>query len=173
MAEIVKVYKQVVPPSRFIGIKYFNKDRVNGNFGSKWEDWFKNQRFEKLEVLLSDEFKKTYDDVEAYIGLMRYKEDEEFEYWIGMFLPLDVSVPEGFEYVDFPASNLGVCYVKGFEYEIYCQEEECAKILMEQGYEIVTDEKGSIWFFERYGCPRFATPDNEGKIILDICHFIK
>jgi len=52
-------------------------------------------------------------------------------------------------------------------------EEECAKELVSKGFEIIPDKKGVYWFFERYGCPRFTTPDDKGNVILDICHYIK
>lgn len=42
-----------------------------------------------------------------------------------------------------------------------------------EGYKIIPDEKGAYWFFERYCCPRFTTPDEQGNIILDICHYIE
>ena len=104
---------------------------------------------------------------------MRYKEGEEFEYWIGMFLPENAQVEDGFDYVDFPSSNLGVCYVQGMEWEIYGQEERCAEHLVKEGYDIKKDDKGALWFFERYGCPRFTTKNEKGQVILDICHFTK
>jgi len=37
-------------------------------------------------------------------ALMRCKDGEPFEYWIGMFMPANTVVPEGFAYVDFPQS---------------------------------------------------------------------
>lgn len=173
MCEIVKTYKQEIPATRFIGIKYSDKDRVNGVFASKWEEWFETGRFAKLESFLTDGFRDEYEDSDAYIGLMRFKEGEEFEYWIGMFLPEGTIAPEGYEYIDFPKSNLGVCWIYGLEPEIYCKEDECAKKLSEEGYEIVSDKEGAYWFFERYVCPRFTNPDESGKVILDICYFVK
>lgn len=173
MYEIVKTYKQPVPAMRFIGMKYSDKDRVDGGFGSKWVEWFQTGRLNKLEGLLTDDFMHEYKDYDAYIGLMRWKEGQEFEYWIGMFLPEGVAVPEGYGYVDLPASDLGVCWLHGRESELYCKEDKCVERLTEEGYEIATDEAGACWFFERYGCPRFTEPDEEGKVILDICHFIK
>ncbi len=32
---------------------------------------------------------------------------------------------------------------------------------------------GAFWFFERYQCPRFTTPDEKGNVILDMCYFVK
>lgn len=173
MYEIIKTYKQEISSIRFIGIKYGNEDRVNGNFGSKWGDWFQSGRFEKLETLVTDDFNKEYEDSYAYVGLMRWKEEEKFEYWIGMFLPEGTVVPEGYDYVDFSASNLGVCWVRGYESEVYCKEDKCNEKLTEEGYEVITDKENALWFFERYGCPRFTQKNEEGKIILDICHFVK
>lgn len=173
MCEIVKTYKQAIPTSRFIGIKYGDEDRINGGFGSKWGEWFEAGRFNKLESLVTENFMHTYEDANAYIGLMRWKEGEKFEYWIGMFLPAETAVPDGYEYADFSASNLGVCWLHGTESEIYFKEDKCAKKLLEEGNEIVADEKGAWWFFERYGCPRFTEQDENGKVILDICHFVK
>ena len=102
-----------------------------------------------------------------------WKEGEPFEYWIGMFTPENTIVPEGFEYIDFPKSELGVCWVYGKEDEVYCKESKCAKRLSKEGYKVISDKDGAWWFFERYCCPRFTTPDDDGKIILDICHYIE
>ncbi|HEX3026747.1 MAG TPA: AraC family transcriptional regulator [Clostridia bacterium] len=173
MCGIVKTYKQPVGATRFIGIKYGDEDRDGGGFGGQWKEWFAAGRFDKLESLLTGEFKRSYEDSSAYIGLMRWKDGEKFEYWIGMFLPEGTEAPEGYEFVDFPASNFGVCWLRGPESEIYGKEDKCAERLSQDGYEIAADEKGAWWFFERYGCPRFTTPDENGNIILDICHFVK
>jgi hypothetical protein len=173
MYEITKVYKQSVPAMRFVGIKYGDQDRVNGGFGSQWGEWFANNRFALLEVLSTEELKMEYEDAEAYIGLMRWKEGEPFEYWIGMFLPVGTVVPEGFASVDMPEANLGVCWLKGPEGELYCKEDKCAERVSEEGHEVVSDKIGAWWFFERYGCPRFTNKDDEGRVILDICHYVK
>jgi hypothetical protein len=173
MYEIVKTYKQEVGATRFIGIKYGDEDRVNGTFGAKWDEWFQKGLFEKLETSLSEEFKKSYEDSDAYIGLMRWKEGEKFEYWIGMFLPEGTAVPDGYAHVDFSPSNLGVCWIRGDMSEVFCKEDKCAERLSKEGFEVITDNVGAWWFFERYGCPRFTEKDEEGKFILDICHFIK
>lgn len=171
MAQIVKVYRQTIPAFRFIGKKYSNSDRQNGTFGAKWSEWFQNGWFDEVEALST--IKNEYEDSDLYVGLMRCKHNDAFEYWIGIFMPKDTKVKEGFSYVDFPESNLGVCWIYGKENELYMHEDECGKRLEEEGYEIIPDEKGAYWFFERYGCPRFTTPDDLGNVILDICYFVK
>src|SRR5690554_568226 len=117
MAKIIKIYNQKVPALRFIGKKYYDKDRVNGTFQKQWSDWFEKGWFSKLESIND---KASFDDSDAYIGLMRYKKDEPFEYWIGMFFPENTKVPEGFSYVEFNKSNLGVAWVYGKEHN--CKE---------------------------------------------------
>lgn len=173
MCEIVKTYKQKLPATRFVGIKYGDEDRVEGSFAHLWGHWFQTGLFTRLEELITDEFKEAYEDFDAYTGLMRWKDGEKFQYWIGMFLPQETIVPEGYDYIDFIGASLGVCWIHGSEPEIYCNEEKCAEKLSEEGYEVVTDDEGAWWFFERYGCPRFTNPDENGRVILDICHFVK
>jgi predicted transcriptional regulator YdeE len=171
MAEIIKTYKQKVPAMRFIGIKYGDDDRVDGMFGACWNEWFREKRFEALYQAIGDI--PSYEDNGSYIGLMRWKEDEPFEYRIGMFAPEGADIPEGYEFCDFPKSALGVCWVKGKEPEVYMQEEYCMAEFMAEEYEPWRDDQGAMWFMERYGCPRFTEPDKDGNVILDICQFIK
>ena len=171
MADIIKTYRQSVPAMRFIGKKNNDEDRVEGGFGKLWGDWFANGWFEPLEK--SFNVKALYEDGDAYIGLMRFKEGEPFEYWIGMFCPEGAVVPEGYAHHDFRASDLGVVWLYGKDGEVYGQEDKCGESCMKEGFKIITDEQGAYWFFERYGCPRFTTPDEKGNIILDICHYIE
>jgi len=173
VAEITKVYSQTVPAMRFIGKKYTDNDRIDGNFSAKWDEWFKNDWFAVIEKCINTRLDEVYQDGDAYIGLMRWKKGEPFEYWIGIFTPENTQVPEGFEHVDFPKSKLGVCWVYGKDGDVYCKEDKCAEKLGEEGYKIIPDEKGAYWFFERYCCPRFTTPDEQGNIVLDICHYIE
>jgi hypothetical protein len=113
------------------------------------------------------------EDGDAYIGLEKYKKDEPFEYWIGMFMPANTPVPEGYVFRDFPKGSLGVCWVYGKEGEVFMQEENCMKKLAKEGYKFSSDENGFQWLFERYGCPRYTSPDEKGNIILDICFYVK
>lgn len=165
-AEIVKVYKEHLPSLRFIGKCYTNADRVGG-FGHKWGEWFQNGWFDELEIL--GELK----DIEnGYLGFMRCNGSDfenTFEYWIGMFLPLNTNVPEGFDYIDLSESNIAVCWIKGKEDEgIYDMHEACISKFQENGMgNFKSDDKNRAYFFERYNCPRFTAPDEKGNVILD------
>jgi hypothetical protein len=171
-AEIIKVYKQDVPALRFIGKKYGDKDRVDGMFGKYWGDWFQNGWFDIIKKQFGGDLKNLYDDSDACIGLMRWKEDEPFEYWIGLFLPEGTDIPDGYGYHDFTKATLGVCLVYGNEGEVYMQEEKCAEKLEQESKKVLADKNGAYWFFERYVDSRFK-PDTNGKVTLDICHYIE
>lgn len=172
MAEITKCYRQEVPALRFIGKKYGDEDRVDESFGARWGEFFEKGWFARIEGLVADT-KAIYEDGDAYVGLMRFLDNEPFQYWIGMFMPEGTPVPEGFGFVDFDRASLGVCWVHGPEDQVYMQEERCAIRLAEEKLEVIADDQGAYWFFERYGCPRFTTPDEKGNIVLDICHYVK
>lgn len=167
MAEIIKTYKQSIPAMRFIGKKYDD--------GSHWGEWFANDWFSTVERAMGTEqtVRQLYQDGDAYLGMMRNKNTEPFEYWIGEFVAPDTKVPDGFLWVDFPKSNIGVCWIYGKESEVFGIESECAKKISDAGMEIVADGNDAVWSFERYGCPRFTTPDENGNIILDFCYFVK
>lgn len=180
MAEIIKCYKQSIPAHRFIGKKYGDADRRDGSFGSKWGEWFQNDWFGTLENFAAEGLKKLgelYEDNGAYLGLMRCSGNEPFQYWIGTFFAENTPVPDGFESVDFPASDLGTCWIYGKESEgLYGMHDACAKKMDENKFNIQNDfgnGKEEYWFFERYGCPRFTTDDEKGNKILDYCFYIK
>jgi hypothetical protein len=170
--EIIKTYKQEVPALRFIGKKYGDKDRVDGMFGKYWDEWHQNGWFDVIKKQFDGDLKTLYDDGDACIGLMRWKEGDLFEYWIGYFMPLGTNVPEGFISHDFPKATLSVCWVSGQGGEVYMQESKCAEKLGAEGYKVITDGNGAYWFFERYVEPRFMA-DEKGNSVLDICHYIE
>ena len=97
---------------------------------------------------------------------MHVGEGAPFEYWVGMFTPAGTPVPEGFGYVDFDESDLGVAWIKGKD-DLFSHEEECFQEMKKNG--ITFSERKDWWFFERYVCPRYTTPDENGEMILDIC----
>lgn len=167
MPEIIKTYKQTMPKSRFIGKQHPDP--------SAWGEWFQNGWFELIEGATggSDAVKAFYEDADAYIGLMSDRSGADFRYWIGMFVSPDTKVPEGFISIDFDEMQLGVCWIYGKENEVYMSEGECAPKLISEGMTLKTDENGLRWSFERYGCPRFTTPDDKGNITLDYCCVIE
>ncbi|MCL2363095.1 MAG: hypothetical protein FWC71_00345 [Defluviitaleaceae bacterium] len=164
MAEITKVYKECVDAKRFIGKKYSHEDGMHGGYGHKWGEWFQEGYFDVLE--------KLGDTGDGQIGLMT-QQNGVFVYYIGYFMPPGTDAPEGYEYVDFPAGELGVSYVQGKDGEVYGHGKQCADKLVEAG---ILNRDWCIsrggWEFERYVCPRFTTPDADGKIILDHCFYL-
>lgn len=171
MPEVIKVYRQRIPAARFVGKIYGDGDRgADGGFGAQWDEWWREGWFERLRAAVGG--RREFEDADATIGLMRWKDGEPFQYWIGMFLPAGTEVPEGFRHVDFDATLLGVGWLRGTEAELFGHEDMCAKACMDAGQRITDDGTGAYWFFERYCCPRFTVPDADGRAILDICHFI-
>ncbi|MCL2007502.1 MAG: hypothetical protein FWG77_05395 [Treponema sp.] len=162
--EIIKTYKQEIPALRFIGKK-----------GANWGEWWQNGWFDLLEKNIDDKFKAEYEDWNAYLGLMKVDKSGSLDYWIGMLLPKETTVPERFFHFDFPKGSLAVCWVYGNEKDVmeyHGHSLGCKKILEEQGIKIQYDNDGSYWYFERDQCPRFTTPDEKGNVIADICFFI-
>lgn len=163
MVEVVKVVKEHVPALRFIGKRYTDADRdAQGGFAARWEEWFREGRFAALEALgMAPEHGN------AYIGLMRFADG--FEYWIGVFVPSGTPVPDGYDWIDLPETTFGTCWLYGREEsgELYGEAVHmlCVSRLEEQGWEVAP----SPWFMERYNHPRFTTPDQHGKVILDYC----
>jgi hypothetical protein len=170
-AELIKVYKEQLPALRLIGKRYFDEDRINGSFANKWEEWFRNGWFEELEN--HGPLEGTED---TYLGAMRMvanAEGHNFEYWICMFFPENSEVPEGYDFADIPQGNIAVGWIYGNEMngEIYGDEplKLCLSKFKEEGWQLHDDP----WYFERYSCPRFTTPDEKGNVILDYCVYIK
>ena len=163
MAEIIKVYRESLPSLRLIGKRYTDRDRgADGGFSNKWREWFHQGCFKPLEALAS-----LPENEGAYVGCMRC--GEEFEYWIGLFFPAGTSAPDGYAYVDIPAGDVGTCWIHGREDtgELYGEKPHnmCMSRIKEAGWQVARNP----WFFERYNCPRFTTPDVEGKVVLDYC----
>ncbi len=175
-ARIVECKRESFPRCRFVGKRYKNADRVNGDFGAYWGQWHGNGWFDALEALLTDEFRRAYPDADAYIGLEKNgfgKPDDCYEYWIGMFLPEGCQAPEGFDFVDLAYDHVGVCYIKGTEDKVFMKEGECYQALVGAGMTVPAREDDAIYFFERCACPRFTTPDENGEIILDVGFFVE
>ena len=164
MAEVVRIYRQDMPAVRFVGKKYGGSEV---GYSEQWEKWFDLGWFEPLERMYSA-FPSGSEDDDAYVGLMRCCPGAPFEYWIGMFLSAEADVPVGYQSIDFAPFELGVAWLRGAESEIYAQEETAMAALAEQGIRPSADARGAFWFVERYACPRFTQPDEEGNVTLDV-----
>ena len=168
MADIIKVYKEEAPPSRFIGIRYGEDRRIGRSYAHLWNNWFEQRRFEELERLMDEGWAQIFPEAGSYIGLMRSSYGQAFEYWIGMFLPPGTVAPAGFDSLDAPGMTLQVCWVQGKEPEIFAQVDPALALLRGQGTPPIEDRRGYLWVMERYQCPRFTQPDEAGVRILDL-----
>ena len=169
MAEIKRVYRQTMPAVKLVGRCYREEDRVNGTFAHRWAEWFQNNLFAPLQ--LAGPGPEPFEDCDACIGLCRCKEGEPFQYWIGVFMPPEAAVPDGYDSVAFDAGDIAVCWVYGKEPDIYTHC--CLSRLSEEGFEWTADASGVKWCFERYVSPRFTEPDEKGNVILDMCFYVK
>ena len=165
--ELIKIYSQETPAMRFIGRKY---GRTDGGFGKQWKEWHAKGWFKELDIVCKA---PDFEDGNAPIGLMRHKDGEPFQYWIGKFYAEGMAVPEGFAHVDFPPSTIGIGWVHGKESVVVVQQPLVAKNLSEIGMHIVNDEHGACWFFERYVYERSEKPDKDGNVIWDLGFFVK
>lgn len=169
-AEIIKVYKERLPSLRFAGKRYTEADRADGTFAAKWGEWFDAGWFAVLNACGEPEGIEN-----GYIGLMRCGSEEiPFEYWIGLFLPPETAVPDGFDWFDLPESDAGVCWIRGKENEgLYAMHDACMAALEKAGLDGTREMAGGrACFFERYNCPRFTEPDENGNVILDYGMYI-
>jgi hypothetical protein len=171
MSNIVKVYKESIPPLAFVGRKYHDAERQNGGFGHLWTQWFQENRFAPLRALIDPSFREAYIEADALIGLMREQPGEPFEYWIGMFVPTNARCPEGYETVTLPVAPLGIGWVEGGWNDVFCQEEQVYHRLEANGISPIRDEQGALFFFERYAESRFQ--GHQPTFILDIGFFVK
>jgi predicted transcriptional regulator YdeE len=172
MAEIIKTYKETLPALRLIGKRYGTSDFVNGSFGAKWGEFFEKGWFDELEKLGMAK------DIEnGYLGFMRCNNNqEEFEYWIGMFFAPGMEAPAGYEYLDLEGGDVGVCWIKGSQDDgsIYGMHDKCEEALKNNGMgNFMYDEKKYLYHFERYNCPRFTEKDSDGNVILDYGIYLK
>ncbi len=165
--KIVNVQKESLPETKLIGECYHKSDANQfGSYSAKWGEWFGNGWFNALSG--NGGIEKTGDD---YIGLIRTHEEQQ-EYWIGILMAPNDPVPEGYESLSLPSGDLAVCYVYGNDEkgELYSEQAWmlCAQAYTEHGWSM----KDNAVFMERYNCPRFTTPDEQGNVILDICMFL-
>lgn len=170
MMAIINTYRETLTAACLVGKRYTMADSVNGGFAARWGEWFQNGWFDVLEQANAG---KMMDD--SYIGLMRAGMNAPYEYWIGIFCASDAVVPEGYECVELPRREAAVCWIQGIEGpELYGQHNACVAAMAEKGMtDFYEDELGRVVFFERYNCPRFTSPDEQGRVILDYGGLLK
>ena len=161
MAEITKVYKEHFPALRFIGKRF-------SNGGEAWGEWFAKNLAKPLDKLAKDNgIGKDFICGLDWTGLMIGQPN--VEYWAGVFFPAGTDVPEGYDFMDLEAGDVGLCWIKGKDTEddnIYdCQK--CRKAIEANGMtEFRKNSSGNNIYFHVYG-PRFAKPDEDGNKTLD------
>lgn len=149
-AEIVEIKVESWPACLLIGKR-----------GTNWGEWWGNDWFSPLEKNPA-----LPQNGDAYIGAVRITNGAP-ERWIGMYFPEGTPVPEGYGAASIPAMRYAVCYLRAQEGsgDFYTQEthSRCLAALKEQGLVRREDD----WCFERCNCPRFTTPDDQGRVVLD------
>lgn len=167
--KIVKVYKESLPKLKLVGKRYTSGDRdEQGTYARYWQ-----QCFQENWANIFKQCKGIPAADDNLVGAMRMAEGEDsFEYWIGACLALDAEVPSGFESVEIPAGELGICWLSGNgeNGELYSMEASDMAMAALAEREWKFSETG--WFFERYDATRFTTPDENGNVILDICAYL-
>lgn len=168
MPTITKVLQREMPKVKFIGKRYGEKDRdPQKAFAPKWQEFFAAGHFEKIEKC-----KGIPGISEDYLGMMRFDENGDFEYWIGSMMAPDAEVPDEFDAMDLPAGKLGVCYLYGQDGpDLFGlpAHEACMNAWAGQGWTV----PAHTWFIEGYNCPRYTTPDEKGNVILDYSAYIE
>lgn len=164
MVKILDCCRETLPSVKLIGKGYTDADRdENGSFGVQWGQWFENGWFESLHG--TGGMEKISDD---FVGAMRCTE-AGFEYWIGIFMAPEDPVPQGFASVDIAGGDWGVCYLYGKDgtADLFgmAAHEASLSAWAAAGWTLAPGG----WFLERYNCPRYTTPDENGNVILDYC----
>ena len=165
--KIVNMYYEHFPALRLIGKRYTSADfDADMKLGSKWNEWYQKGWF---SLLIDLGCLKGHEST----GIFGIHKANETAYWIGMFFAADTSVPEGFDYADIPAGDVGMCWIYGYRDngQLFSQSAHdlCLAKLQDAGNAVKMDFGGvpSKWSFERYDSERFNIPDSDGKVILD------
>lgn len=175
--EVTRVYKEHFPALRLIGKCYTNDDRGEDGFGRQWDEWMSGDKFSVMKQAAGD---PPFN--EDTLGLMTMKGNmTDFTYWIGMFFPAGTKVPDGYDSLDLPESNIGFGWVCGKieNGEIFGatpHEAVCMK-LAEAGFgefrnDIAGQGSDTYCFFECYNSQRFNKKDANGNVTLDYGNYI-
>jgi hypothetical protein len=176
--EVTRVFKEHYPKLRFIGKCYTNDDRDEmGGFKNQWDEWMGGDLFSIMKNAV--QVPAFSDDT---VGLMTMRGDMTgFTYWVGLFFPADVNVPDGYDHLDLPESNIGIGWVYGNNesgeifggppHEAVCKELEANGIGSFRN-DIAGQGSDTYCFFELYNCPRFTEKDENGNVTLDYGNYI-
>jgi len=164
---IKKLTKQKLPALRFIGKKCIETTQAVDVL-DLLGNWQLNGWFDDIEKQSDIDYKTFYEGGNAYINLVRKKEDGLYEHWMGMFLPESINVPQGYEAIDFPESTLAVCGAYGKRDEVADCETECRNKLTEEGFVL----ENTQWYFRRFNWRKFFAIDTYGKRTLEYCYFM-
>lgn len=150
---ILKIEPENIPASRLIGKKYANTPN--------WAQWWNEGWFSVLEGI-----GPSAANGDAYIGAVHIVNGMP-EYWIGMLFPENSDIPAGFEHVDIDPLTFAACYLYGKENDSGFYTMDTHNMCLEELKSRGLVRKEDDWCFERYNCPRFTTPDENGYVILD------
>lgn len=158
-----------MPAAKFIGRRYGEEDKKDDTFSWLWDEWFSKNLFAPLEAIGG--YADLVEDNDAYFGMCRITADGAFQYWIGMVFPETAETPDGYDSFPIPACEAVVNWVCGKEPDIYFFD--CLAEMKALGYEWQEVPSGERMMAERYVCPRFTEPYENGNIILDMVFFTK
>jgi hypothetical protein len=162
---IKKVYQHELPALRFIGKKCIETSET-ANVLNLLDNWQLKSRFDDIEKQSAIDYKTFFEGGDAYINLVRKKDGENFEYWMGMFMPEGTEIPQGYEAIDFQKMTICVCRIYGKRDEIVNYETECRNKLTEEGFATENVQ----WYFRRFNWRGFFEEDVYGKRLLDYCY---
>ena len=176
-AGITETYRQELPPLRFMGKKFIEplNDNLFKNINTNLDKLRSNSQLDEIEKLAITGIKTLYDGNNAYICLVRKNSDNLLEYLIGIFMPQNSAVPEGYEILDFPKSALAVCRVYGKKDLIINQEKECRKKLEDANLlnsNAAGRDNPQNLFFQRFNWNSFFGEDKFGNRVLEYCFFV-
>jgi len=162
---IKEVFKQELPALRFIGTKCFETSAMV-NVLNMLDNWQLEGWFDIIEKQANIDYKTFFEGGDAYINLVRKKNDDIFEHWMGMFLPAGTKVPEGYSMIDFPKMTIIVSRVYGKRNEIVNYETECRNKLTEE--DLIQGD--AQWYFRRFNWCDFFKEDTYKNRLLDYCY---
>lgn len=154
----------VIGPERKVG-------GGNENAGAFWGWCFETGALDELETALKPDlfFEALPDTKDTYLGWMgAVDKDGAFDYVIGLPVRPGASVPKGCVCREIPAGKLALGWIQGLESEVCLQEMALMGPAMAKARLTMGD-----FAIESYVCPRYTTPDETGRVILDLLVSVK